>query len=353
MLEQGTHRGDVQIEVDAAPLIKRALSVPRLQFTAPGRLELVSEQVPAPTGSQVRVRIHTVGICATDLSLYKGTYKGPHASPLCFGHEWSGVVEGTGPDVTGLREGDRVVGECLLACGDCAACARDPNQCERVRKFGITIDGAARGAALVDEAYLHRVDAGVDFGLMALAEPLAVADWAICRGASAHDMPLQDSRVLVTGGGMIGLGCVACLRLIHDCDAVALSEPVAERMALGRTLGATPAVGDYDLIFETSGSGAALDQALGRLRPNGTVVCVGLIESLAISPRRLTLRAGRLVGSLGGTGRFAQTLALVQEHGELLRPLITHTFAFDEFEQAFAATLDRERAVKVQLLMNP
>ena len=81
--------------------------------------EILSTEVPEPTGAQVLVRTHAVGLCGSDLGLYLGTYEGPKNYPLYFGHEWSGIVQSVGPEVTRLRVGDKVTGDCSLYCGTC------------------------------------------------------------------------------------------------------------------------------------------------------------------------------------------------------------------------------------------
>ena len=63
---------------------------------------------PVPQGREVLVRIRYVGICGSDIHLFNGTYNGPHSYPMRFGHEWSGVVEAVGSEVTRVEVGDVV-----------------------------------------------------------------------------------------------------------------------------------------------------------------------------------------------------------------------------------------------------
>ena len=70
---------------------------------------------PVPQGREVLVRIRYVGICGSDIHLFNGTYNGPHSYPMRFGHEWSGVVEAVGSDVTRVEVGDVVTGDCSLS----------------------------------------------------------------------------------------------------------------------------------------------------------------------------------------------------------------------------------------------
>jgi threonine dehydrogenase-like Zn-dependent dehydrogenase len=62
----------------------------------PGRIAEKETAIPEPSGTQVLIRIRYVGICGSDIHLYRGSYNGPHSYPMLFGHEWSGVVEKVG-----------------------------------------------------------------------------------------------------------------------------------------------------------------------------------------------------------------------------------------------------------------
>jgi len=144
-------------------------------LSAPETIQPLETEKPVPAGREVLVRVKYVGICGSDIHLYRGTYSAPHSYPLRFGHEWSGVVEAVGPEVTRVSVGDVVTGDCSRYCGKCPACARDRNLCESIEKFGITIDGASAEYILRDEAYLYRGPEGVDLKHLCLSEPVAVA----------------------------------------------------------------------------------------------------------------------------------------------------------------------------------
>ncbi len=168
-----------------------------------GRVSRRREPISEPRGTQVRVRIEVVGICATDLALQHGRYRAPHRNPVCFGHEWAGVVEAVGGDVQHLRPGDRVTGECSLWCGACEGCRCNLNLCQRIEKFGITVDGAAREHILVDAKYLHRSVPDLDPAVLALAEPLAVCHQGFLATGFRRD-PERLARMLIIGIGMLG-----------------------------------------------------------------------------------------------------------------------------------------------------
>jgi threonine dehydrogenase-like Zn-dependent dehydrogenase len=326
--------------------------------------EIVSQRVAAPGDSEVLVRTHAVGLCGSDVGLYNGTYEGPRNYPLHFGHEWSGTVEAVGSAVTKFQPGDRVTGDCSIYCGECEFCNRDRNLCQRIEKFGITIDGASRQFFLQDEKYVYRAEPSADLDLIALSEPLAVAARAV-RQVQETRQDFGQERVLVLGGGTIGLSCLFALEHIAGCKHVELFDVVQSRVSKAMSLGAAEptdaaAAGTgsedygglysgrgYDVIFETSGAPPAFVWAVALLRPLGTVMALGFVPCVEFSPKQITLKGARIMGSIGGTGEFEKVLDFVLRQPNLARQLITHQVSFEDYDRAFELASDRRRSMKV------
>jgi L-iditol 2-dehydrogenase len=335
-------------------------------------LEMVTATVEAPAGSQVLIRTHAVGLCGSDSGLYLGSYEGPKNYPLYFGHEWSGTVKAVGPDVTRFAPGDKVTGDCSLYCGVCQFCGRDKNLCQHIEKFGITVDGASRQLFLQDEKYLYRAHPAADLDLVALSEPLAVGAHAARRVHEARP-GLAREKVLVLGGGTIGLACLFALKVLEGCEYVELYDLVEERVtkavaagaagptdvaaAAGQGSGEAGSAGygglysgrGYDAVFETSGSAAAFAMAVDLLRPLGTVMALGFIPSVQFSLKQITFKAAQVIGSIGGTGEFDRVLGFVAGYPELAAQLVSHRVPFEEVGRAFDLAADRGRSMKVLL----
>ncbi len=329
-----------------------------------GKARIVSEDVAAPDGSQVLVRTHAVGLCGSDVGLYLGTYEGPKNYPLYFGHEWSGTVEAVGPAVIKVRPGDKVTGDCSIFCGKCAYCGRDKNLCQHIEKYGITIDGASRQIFLQDEKYVYRADPQADLDLVALSEPLAVGAHAVRRVRDLHP-GLRREKVLVLGGGTIGLSCFFALKYIEGCQHIEVFDIVKSRVEKAQRLGAAEltdvvaAGGDaedygdlysgrgYDAIFETTAAPAAFAQAVELVRPLGTIMALGFIPAVEFSLKQITLKAARVMGSIGGTGEFERVLAFVSKYPELAAELVSHRIPYEEYAHAFELALDRRASMKV------
>lgn len=330
------------------------------------QLQVVTEDLAPPAGSQVLVRTHSVGLCGSDMALYRGTYEGPKNYPLYFGHEWSGTVEAVGPAVTRVKPGDKVTGDCSLYCGSCEFCGRDQNLCQHIVKFGITVHGASRRLFLQDERYVYPAHPDTDLELVALSEPLAVGAHAV-RRVREITPDLAAGKVLVMGGGTIGLSCLLALKLLEGCHHVELFDLEPSRIEKAIGLGAAPLTdvaaaagqGDsygslysgrgYDAIFETSGAAPALQRAIDLVRPLGTIMALGFIPSIQMSPKQLTFKAAKLMGSIGGTGEFPRVLDMSRRFPDLVRPIISHRVPSSDCHRAFETAQDRQSAMKVLL----
>src|SRR5437763_5189308 len=199
-----------------------------LVFEEPRRATVSDFDVPAIAADEVLVRSRNVGICHSDFELFEGRYIIPVSYPIIPGHEWSGEVAEVGSGVTGLRPGDRIVGECVVNNGD--------------DHFGFSISGADAEYFVAKASWLHRIPDELSFAQGAFVEPFSVAYSA----AMAADGIDASDEVAVIGGGPIGLLCTLAAATMGA--AVTLIEPQAHRRTLGLEIGARhvldPTAGD-------------------------------------------------------------------------------------------------------------
>jgi len=336
-----------------------------IMIEKPGQLKIMESEVVEPQKAQVLLKVNNVGICGSDIHLYYGSYTGPHRYPLYFGHEWSGTVVKKGRKVKSLNIGDTVTGDCSIYCGKCQYCKQDKNLCENIQKFGITIGGASREYFLQDEKYLYELPENLDPGLASLAEPVAVAAHALEKLGE-----ISGKRILVLGAGTIGLSALMVLKKIHKTKKVELFDPIDFRLKLAEGSGAKVPdnldlfkekvkIGKkykdfysefaYDIVIESSGSPKAFDNALNLVKPLGTILNIGFIPPSEINFRLVTLKAIRLIGSIGGTGNFPQVLQFLKDNQEYASSLITHKFSFQDAQEAFKLSKEATRAVKIQV----
>ena len=106
------------------------------------KLEMVECAVPEPGRSQVRIKVQCVGVCGSDLTIYRGLH--PYVTmPVVMGHEIAGVIDAVGADVTNLKPGQRVAVIPHKVCGECEACRTETyNFCEKLCCTGAEADGA-------------------------------------------------------------------------------------------------------------------------------------------------------------------------------------------------------------------
>lgn len=251
-----------------------------------GNQTVVVEEIPVPElgRNAVLLEISHCGICGTDLHMVMEDWGRPGSTG---GHEYSGVVAKVGPDVEGWAVGDRAVGGPEAGCGACDACrAGRTNLCKSRPNAGVDhFVGAFALYKAIESGALYRVPDAVDLRTAALTEPLAVAIRGV-RLAAAE----PPDRVLVTGGGPIGLLTVAVLNARGVSD-VTVSEPSPKRQALALKVGAATVItpdqlphpampmeivaSPYQIAFECSGRSDAMEAALINLDRGGTVVLSG------------------------------------------------------------------------------
>lgn len=334
----------------------------------PGKIVPTEEAKPTPQGHEVLIRVKNVGICGSDIHLFRGSYNGPHSYPMKFGHEWSGTVEAIGSDVTKVKPGDLVTGDCSKYCGKCPSCQHDKNLCGHIEKFGITVDGASAEYILRDEMYLYKSPEGMDQRLLALTEPVAVAAHLISKIKRVLPQPFSELRVLVLGGGVIGMSALMLLRHMEGCQqaelydlaesrkAVAASEgariPAADELQCGTDAGdyaSMYAAAKYDVVLETTGVAPVFANALNLVRPGGVLGCVGMIAKVEIPQKLIVTKSLTVIGSIGGTGDFERAMEFLVKHPQSAEKLISNVFSAAQAEEAFATARNPEGSMKVVL----
>lgn len=331
-------------------------------------LRIEQAEVPPLGPLDVQVRIRNGGICGSDLHYYQdggfGTVR--IKEPLVPGHEIAGEVTGIGSAVTRVKPGDHVALNPSLPCGRCEYCLEGkPRHCLDMRFYGSAmrfphIQGAFREIMVCTEEQAVPVPAGLGLELAAFAEPLAV-----CLHAATRTGPLLGKRVLVTGSGPIGVLCVMVARHAGARDIVATDLADAP-LAVARRVGADQTVnvrgnpgaldrfsgnkGFFDVVFEASGSGAAVASAIPVARPGATLVQVGI--GGAETPVPLNAVVAKEI-SLRGTFRFDVefnwAVDFIASGAIDVRPLLTDVIPLDDAVRAFELAGDRSRAMKVQL----
>ena len=331
-----------------------------LQLVGTRRLELAEVSIPEEVGpGDVLIRVAAVGICGTDLHYYRGEPAGYETLPLPFimGHEFAGVVEATGRDVSDLKVGDRVAVDPAIACGTCELCmAGHAHVCPRGRFVGAPgLPGALRERLVHPARLAVKLARSVSFAQAAALEPLGVALHALDLGG----LRVAD-RVAVLGCGPIGLFLIQLARLagardvfatdVHDYRLAAARRcgareaiNAARRDAVAAVMEATDGRG-VDVAFEVAGAPDTPDQAAAMTRPLGTVVIVGICADdrmsfrAALSRRRgLTIKVSRRMKHV-----YERTVALVERGMVDVDGVISHTVPLEQGADAVSRLVDYE-----------
>ncbi len=186
--------------------MRLAKTMQAVQITGPRIIRCGELEVPVCREDEVLVKVHCLGVCATDLEIYQGTMvyfqTNQSSFPVIPGHEWSGEIIALGSEVQDFNVGDRVVGETTIACGHCSYCQKGRyNLCPKRLENGVLgKDGAAAEYMVYPAHALHRFDASLSYEEACLIEPAAVA----FRGVSKISITPEDT-VAVIGAGPVGL----------------------------------------------------------------------------------------------------------------------------------------------------
>jgi threonine dehydrogenase-like Zn-dependent dehydrogenase len=319
-----------------------------------GTLDVTERPVPEPRDGWVRVRTDSVGICGTDLHFFAGSFPSP--AGLVPGHEIAGVVDRVGDGVR-LALGTPIAVEPLVGCGECREC-RDghANRCARRTLFGVTARGGMAEYVTVPQECAWPLPPGVGLDVGVLAEPLAVCVRALRR---AEQRP--GARVAVVGAGAVGALSIVAARAAGASE-VRFSARHDHQRELAVALGGVPATvddGGFDVVVETVGGHSdALASSMALARRGGTVVVLGIYDDLVpISAYDLSLAELRLVGSncyshAHGDSDFAAALDVLATSADELGALVTHRFALDRVQEAFATAADKSTG-SVKVVVQP
>jgi S-(hydroxymethyl)glutathione dehydrogenase/alcohol dehydrogenase len=312
---------------------------------APLRIEEI--EVAAPRAGEVAVRMAACGICASDLHVWRSGEG--IAFPAVLGHEASGVVEATGPDVREPTVGSRVLISWVPRCGACRACrAGRPHVCAAIRTSvddgSLSLGGRPLARYMGVAGLAERVVVPVR-SLIPVPDALSLRDACLIGcgvttgfGAVAITGGVRSGEsVAVFGCGAVGLSAIQGARISGAARIIAV-DPNASRLALAARLGAThcvsPAAGDpvaavhaqsdggVDLAVEAVGRAEVARQAFDALAPGGRAIVVGLAavaEEIRI-PMVSLLLDKTLRGSIHGSadpGRDVPRILDLAASGEL------------------------------------
>ena len=325
-------------------------------------LEEVS--VPDPGPEEVRLHVKSVGIDGgAEALIYdwhpaKRHYE-PHL-PQIFGHEFAGIVDAVGSDVTECDAGDRVAVEPGIACGRCQNCrSGEPNLCtgdsRRTIGLDVDVDGALAEYVTVPVQTVYPFPDSLSYDEGTFLELLGLGVHAV----EQSDLEPGD-RVAVSGPGSVGLSTLVAVVAggARDVTVIGADVDTGSRLPIAKEMGATSTLNieeksidePVDVFFEASGHESALNEAVRATRRGGQIVQIGLFHDAETVPIDLNhlVRSGIAYETVYGRrdSSWRRAIALATEID--LSPVIGPTFEMDDYERAFEAVRNRE-GIKVTL----
>ena len=275
-----------------------------LVYTAPDEVQLQDRPEPVLADGEVVLQIQAAGICGSDMHAYHG--HDPRRKPgLVLGHEFAAtVLRSASPR---WSPGQRVTGNPLITCGRCDYClqGRD-NLCADRSMVGMSRPGAFAEQMSIPGACLIALPDNLPLVTGALTEPAATALHAINLSMRALVRPLPECRVLVIGGGAIGMLSALLLRHygvdeLQVAEVNPLRRASLEQHARCVTFDPrqhTPPESGFDFVIDAVGSATTRTSALAAVAPGGVVMHIGLQDwASEIDMRKLTLAEITLLGT--------------------------------------------------------
>jgi L-iditol 2-dehydrogenase len=316
------------------------------------RLETVA--VPKIGAGELLVRVHTCGICGTDL---KKISSGSHSAPRIFGHETSGVVAAVGQGVSRFQVGDRVVVFHHIPCGECYYCRHKTfAQCETYKKVGCTAGfepsggGFAEYVRVMDWIVNHgtvRIPDEVSFEQACFVEPVNTC----MKGVETLQLVPGES-VLVIGQGPIGI--ILSTLAKRSGATVVTSDLYPERLTISKAYGLTNVIDashtdtvkavreqtegrGADAAIVAVGGNALIRTAMDAVRPGGRVLLFAqtVRGEASIDPAAICVDEKRLLGSYSASVALQEeSVRFVMSREMDLAGLISHRFSLSNSVEA-------------------
>ncbi|MGB6678383.1 MAG: zinc-dependent dehydrogenase [Terriglobales bacterium] len=336
--------------------MKRAIPITMQAAVYRGVNDVRVETVPVPKigAGELLVRVHTCGICGTDL---KKISSGSHSAPRIFGHETSGVVAAVGQGVSQFKPGDRVVVFHHIPCGECYYCRHKTfAQCETYKKVGCTAGfepsggGFAEYVRVMDWIVRHgtvRIPDGISFEQACFVEPVNTC----MKGIETLQLMPGES-VLVIGQGPIGIMLSTLAK--RSGATVVTSDLYPQRLTISKSFGlengidASRADTVKTVREQTEGRGAdaaivavggngLIRTAMDAVRPGGRVLLFAqtVRGEATIDPAAICVDEKRLLGSYSASVELQEdSVRFVMSREMDLEGLISHRFSLSDSVEA-------------------
>lgn len=333
----------------------------------------VVERTLAPLkGNEVTIRVAWAGICGSDLHEYaegpvfipteKKDLLAGGIAPLTMGHEFSGIIEAVGAEVTQYKVGDRVSVNPTLTHGHRS---EYDDIYDGFSFIGLHCDGGFADFVNVPESAVYQLPAGLSLETAALIEPIAVAVQAVKEGG----LRFGDS-VAIFGAGPIGLVTIAAAKAAGATKIIAL-DLSDSRLAMAKAIGAThvinsgkvepvAAVRDIlprgaDVTFEVAGVQQTVEQSINVTKARGTVVIISIFANpITWHPMQLINTGVKMTSSIAySPSSFRETIELMGSGQLDVTSIITKRIGLDEIvTEGFETLVNDKTQAKILVTLS-
>ncbi|MCL2811152.1 MAG: alcohol dehydrogenase catalytic domain-containing protein [Clostridia bacterium] len=330
-------------------------------MTAPGVIEFREVPTPEPKAGEVLVKIEKIGICGSDIHVFHGQH--PFTKyPITQGHEVSGQVAALGAGVEKVRVGQKVTIEPQVVCGKCYLCRHGRyNLCEELKVMGFQTTGTASTYFAVDQSKVTLLPDSMTFEQGAMIEPLAVGVHAIRQAGD-----VSGQRVAVLGAGPIGNLVAQCAKGL-GAASVMITDISDFRLNLAKKCGIDFCVNTRqsdlgqaltdcfgpdraDVIYDCAGNDITMGQAIRHARKGSVIILVAVFAGMATidlavaNDHELAIKSSMMYRH----DDYVDAIALAAEGKVKLDPLMSKTFSFGDYLQAYQyIDANREATMKV------
>ena len=319
-------------------------------YLGPNQLRVEIHPVPEITDGELLVRVHSCGVCGTDI---KKIELGLVPPPRIFGHEMAGTVVRTGKKVTKFAPGDRVAVYHHIPCRSCFYCGRKLySQCEFYRKTGTTAGFEPAGGGFAE--YVRVMDWIVEHGTVPLPAEISFEEASFLEPLNTclkalETAALQSGEIVaVLGQGPVGLmlmqaaACAGAVTVGVDFmqSRLAVSLELGAAFALNAKTDDVPSVlgkltegRGADLVIVATADPNAVSAAQALVRRGGRVLLFAQTvpgEMIPVDASRICVEEKQLIGSYSASVDLQDRAAqLIFSRRVNVRRLITHRFGLD------------------------
>lgn len=278
-------------------------------FEKPHQLSVVQHPLRSLERGEVLVRVHSCGVCGTDVHIVAGESRSN--PPVILGHEYSGIVEDIGPEVKRFSAGQSVAVDPNITCGTCFFCRRgEVHLCSNLRALGVDIDGGMAEFCIVPEQQLYSLPEGFPATASAFIEPVS----CVLHGIDRAKIELGDT-VVIIGGGTIGLMMLQLCRAAGAAVTIVI-EPLEQKRKIARALGAAYVLDPKsvnvrntvmdittvgaEVVIECAGRITTAEETVHLVRRGGTVEFFGVCpigQTFPVEPNQVFFKELTIIGS--------------------------------------------------------